>query len=129
MPWSKREPSRDTTTRQSTCPPNDGSTCARRACRAAAELAAALAAATEGMPFRAGVFAPFLADVERARTQPPLALAALGDSEQATLVEGLLHARGGGTEAIIAFSGVSDARRLGQWAAGAGRETILIDLK
>jgi predicted exporter len=96
---------------------------------APAELTAALEAATEAMPFRAGVFAPFLADVERARTQPPLALAALRDSGQAALVEGLLHARGSGTEAIIAFSGVSDAGRLAQWAAGAGPEIILIDLK
>lgn len=96
---------------------------------APAELASALAVATEGTPFRAGVFAPFLADIERARTQPPLTPATLRGSEQATLVEGLLHSRDGGTEAAIAFSGVTSPDRLRQWAAGAGSKTILIDLK
>lgn len=94
-----------------------------------ADLASALAAASEGMPFRAGVFAPFLADVERARTQPPLTLPALFGSEQAPLVDGLLHERGRGTEAVIAFSGVADPERLRRWAARAGTGTILIDLK
>ena len=93
------------------------------------ELAAALAEATDGTPFRAGVFAPFLADIERARTRPPLTPAALSGSEQATLFEGLLHARDGGTEAVIAFAGVADPHRLEQWAAVSGSQAILIDLK
>ncbi len=96
---------------------------------APAELASALAAALDGMPFRAGVFAPFLADVERARAQPPLTLAALRQSEQAPLVEGLLHERSRGTQAIIAFSAVSNPGLLRQWAAAAGQGTMLIDLK
>jgi len=96
---------------------------------APAELASALAAATAGTPFRAGVFAPFLADVERARTQPPLTLATLRGSEQATLVEGLLHARAGGADAFVAFSGVTDSDRLRQWAEQARPKAILIDLK
>lgn len=96
---------------------------------APADLASALAAASEGTPFRAGVFAPFLSDVERARAQPPLTLAALHDSEQAPLVEGLLHVRGRETQGIIAFSGVTDPDRVREWAARAGSGTILIDLK
>ncbi len=93
------------------------------------ELASAVAAASRGTPFRPGVFAPFLADIERARAQPPLTIEVLRGSEQGPLVEGLLHQGRGGIEAIIAFSGVSDAARLEQWVAAAGPETVLIDLK
>jgi predicted exporter len=92
-------------------------------------LAAALASATAGTPFRAGVFAPFLADVERARTQPPLSPAALAGSREAPLLEGLLHDLGGRTRAIVSFTAVSDPDRLRQWAAGAGPGVRLIDLK
>jgi predicted exporter len=90
-------------------------------------LAAALAAAASGLPFRAGVFSPFLADVEHARTAPPLTPDALGASEQGALLEGLLRARDGGARAVISFAGVRDAARLGEWAAREG--VMLIDLK
>jgi predicted exporter len=94
-----------------------------------AALAAALAEASKGAPFRAGIFAPFLADVERARTRAPLTLAGIRGTAQAPLVEGLLHQGAGGTRAIIAFSGVSDAVRLRQWAAAAGAGMTFVDLK
>jgi predicted exporter len=96
---------------------------------APAELEVALAAASRGTPFRAGVFAPFLADVERARTQPPLTPGALAGTVEAPLIEGLLHDLGGRTRAIVAFSGVSDPVRLRQWAAGRGPGVQLVDLK
>jgi len=95
---------------------------------AAGELAAALKTASAGTPFRAGVFAPFLADVERARTQAPLTLDGIRGTGQAALVEGLLHEKAGATHAIVAFSGVTDVARLGRWAA-AGPGIAFIDLK
>lgn len=94
-----------------------------------AELAQALAEASKGTPFRAGVFAPFLADVERARTREPLTLANVRGTSLAPLVEGLLHEGAGETRAIVAFSGVKDAERLRQWAAAAAAGTAFIDLK
>lgn len=94
-----------------------------------AELAAAIREATTGMPFRAGVFAPFAADVERARTRTPLTPEALRATEQGPLLEGLLHRRGRSVQAIIAFSAIADPARLRRWATDAGPETILIDLK
>lgn len=96
---------------------------------AAAELAAALEAAAAGTPFRAGVFAPFLADVERARNQAPLTLDRIRGTGQATLVEGLLLEGGRETQAIVAFSGVTDVARLRRWAVAAGPGTAFIDLK
>lgn len=96
---------------------------------APAALADALAEASKDAPFRAGIFAPFLADVERARIRAPLTLAAVRGTGQAPLVEGLLHESAGVTRAIIVFSGVSDSAGLRQWAAAAGPDTAFIDLK
>jgi predicted exporter len=92
-------------------------------------LRAALATASKGTPFRAGVFGAFLADVEHARTQPPLTLAALQDTAEAALVEGLVHEMAAGTRGIIAFAGVADPGRIRAWAAAAGAGTTFIDLK
>jgi predicted exporter len=95
----------------------------------AEDLAGALAVAQRGLPYRSGVFAPFLADVARARTLPPLDPAALGDSALGSLLEGFLRARDGGVAALVAFSGVANPRALDQWAAAAGDDATLIDLK
>ena len=56
------------------------------------ELAGAVEAAQRGLPFRAGVFSPFLADIARARTLPPLEPAALRDTAVGSLLEGFLRA-------------------------------------
>ena len=96
---------------------------------APAILEMAVTRAAKGMPFRDGLFAPFVADVNRARGLEPLTPAALRATAQGTLLEGLLHQRDGNMQAVIAFSAVADPRSLDQWAAGAGPETILIDLK
>jgi predicted exporter len=94
-----------------------------------AELADALTVVQRGLPFRAGTFDPFLADVARERESPPLTLAALRGTVQEALFDGLLHERGGRQAAIIAFSGVADATRLRDWVASAGNGMVLIDLK
>jgi predicted exporter len=93
------------------------------------ELRAALATALKGTPFRTGVFNAFLADVERARTQPPLTLGALQGTAQAALVEGLVQEKRDSARGIIAFAGVADPGRLRGWASAAGVGTVFIDLK
>jgi predicted exporter len=90
-------------------------------------LASSLATAGAGLPFRTGVFGPFLADVEQARTRAPLTLAGIRGTEQGALVESLLHAGDAGVRAVISFTGVADATRLQEWAAGS--KVLLIDLK
>jgi predicted exporter len=96
---------------------------------APAELADALSAARQGLPFRAGVFAPFLRDVAHSRELPPLEPAALGSSPEAPLLEGMLRQTGGQQTALVVFSGVSMPQRLVNWAAAAGPGVVLIDLK
>lgn len=95
----------------------------------AEELASALAVALRDLPFRAGVFSPFLADVALARTLPPLDPAALGDSAMASLLGGFLRARDGGVAALVAFSGVANPQSLDPWADAAGDDVVVIDLK
>jgi predicted exporter len=94
-----------------------------------AALAGALAIAQHGLPFRANAFAPFLADVARARELAPLEPGGQGESAITALLEGLLHERGNEYSALVAFSGVKDAGRLDQWAAMAGHGVVVIDLK
>ena len=92
-------------------------------------LTDALDTALRGLPFRAGVFDPFLAAVARARELPPLTLDALRGTPLGAPLEVLLHERDGRHIAIVAFSGVSAPDRLEQWAAAAGDGVTLIDLK
>ena len=101
----------------------------QRSLPAAADLAAALETAQKGLPFKAEVFAPFLEDVARSRKMPPLEPAALRDSPEAALLEGLLRRIGVEQAALVAFSGVAKPDRLMQWAAAAGHDVTLIDLK
>lgn len=93
------------------------------------ELAGAVEAAQQDLPFRAGVFSPFLADVARARTLPPLKPAALGNTAMGSLLEGFMRAREGGTAALVALSGVANPKSLDRWAAAAGDDALVIDLK
>jgi len=102
----------------------------RRAALPGAEaLTEALDTAQHGLPFRAGVFGPFLADVARARELPPLTLEALRGTPLGAPLEGLLHKREDRYVAIVAFSGVSAPDQLERWAAALGDAVTLIDLK
>ena len=77
----------------------------------ASALASALETALAGTPFREDVFAPFLADVARAKTAPPLTLARLGDSPVGARADMLLSAHDGSATALVTFSGVKDVVR------------------
>src|SRR5690606_31217321 len=71
-----------------------------------AVLSAALARAVADSPFRADAFAPFLADVERARTSPPLTVDSIGGTPLADAVQALLLQRPGRSLALVTLTGV-----------------------
>lgn len=75
-----------------------------------------LAAATADLPFRHGLFVPFIKDVERTKGGANIALADLQGSALALKVQSLLIESGGrndgGTVALIGLRGVQDPARL-----------------
>src|SRR5690606_17410929 len=94
---------------------------------APAELRAALSAAVAGSPFREDAFAPFLADVERARTAPPLRPGDLAGTPLATTVEGLLLDGGDGATALVSLGGLVDVEAVAAAVEAGGGE--LVDMK
>ncbi|HEU0276784.1 MAG TPA: xanthomonadin transporter [Rhodanobacteraceae bacterium] len=108
-----------------------------------ATLDAALAQALEGLPFRAGVFAPFVADVEAARKLPPLTprhfeTSALGARLEAMLVPCAGPPRGRRGEAgnekpcwagLGTLSGVNDPAAFAVLAQDTRGAVHLLDLK
>jgi len=92
-------------------------------------LRAALKSAEAQTPFRAGVFEPFIEDVERARHLPALTPGRLRDSPLGSSLEMLLTSRGSKATAIVTFSGVRDPAALADFAAHAGDDVTLLDTK
>lgn len=96
----------------------------------AATLAANLERAMAGLPFRPGVFAPFLDDVERARNQPPLTLASFAGTALETRIGSLLFPGAGGWVALAPIAGVRDAAALASALRSSGDASVqLLDLK
>ena len=93
----------------------------------AATLRAALESAQAGTAFRAGAFAPFLADVERARTLPPLTMDQVRATVLGPQLDALLMDRGGSYAALVTFSGVKDAAALS--ALATANAVTLLDLR
>jgi predicted exporter len=93
----------------------------------AATLSAALAEAVVDSPFRADAFAPFLADVERARTAPPLTVADLQGTPLAGAVDALLLQRPQHALALVTLTGVEQPQALA--AAVAAHGGTWVDLK
>ena len=94
---------------------------------ASAELEQALAFALADSPFRADAFAPFLADIESARTAVPLTPAQLAGTPLATPVQGLLIEKPQSSLALVTLTGVEDPSALAAAASAHGAQ--LIDLK
>lgn len=90
-------------------------------------LRQALAEAVATTPFREDAFAPFLADVERARTAGPLRPADLAGTPLAATVEGLLLDGGDGAIALVSLSGLADVDAVARAVADGGGE--LMDMK
>lgn len=79
-------------------------------------LRAALAQATAGLPFKADVFEPFIADVAKAKTLPPLTPAALAGTPLELQVGALLLQHGERWTGLVTLGGVRDVAALEQLA-------------
>jgi predicted exporter len=95
----------------------------------AATLKDSLTQAAAGMAFRPDLFAPFLADVERARTLPPLAVNTVAGTPLALTVGALLQQREGGWTGLVTFTDVQQPQQLAALAAGSRGAIELLDLK
>jgi predicted exporter len=94
-----------------------------------ATLQAALDQAQQDLPFQPGLFAPFVDDVEAARSLPPLTARAFGASLLGARLHAMLSEREGHWFALATLSGVHDAAALAA-IAGATRGSVrLLDLK
>jgi predicted exporter len=97
-----------------------------------ATLEAALDAAQRDLPFQPGLFAPFVEDVETARTLPPLTPQAFAASPLGARLQAMLSERDGRSVALATLSGVRDPYRLAAAIAALGNEggrVSLLDLK
>jgi predicted exporter len=92
----------------------------------AAALRIELDTALLGTPFRPGVFEPFLADVERARTLPPLTLAqARAVPAFGSRLDALLVPQGESVAALVTLTGVRDVAALAALAERSSSATLL----
>jgi predicted exporter len=94
-----------------------------------ATLTAALDVALQDLPFRPGLFSPFIDDVEAARTLPPLTPEAFERSPFGARLAAMLVERGGKWYGLAALDGVHDPAALVGIAAQTGGAVRLLDLK
>jgi predicted exporter len=92
-------------------------------------MQAALQQAMEGLPFRAGVFAPFVADVEAARKLPPLTPEQFEQSPLGVRLESMLVQQGDGWVGLGTLSGVSHPAAFDALTRATGGTVHLLDLK
>jgi predicted exporter len=97
-------------------------------------LAARLAQAVQGLPLRAGLFAPFIADVSAARTAPLLQPRDLEHTSMAMAVQALLIERPDGWNALLPLKAPKgheiDAARIRAALATTGlTRAVMVDMK
>lgn len=95
----------------------------------AATLHATLQQAMQGLPFRAGVFAPFVADVEAARALPPLTPAQFEATPLGARLESMLVRQGDGWVGLGTLSGVNTPAAFDALSAASHGAVHLLDLK
>jgi len=95
----------------------------------AAALRAALAQAEQGLPFRAGLFAPFVTDVERARTLPPLTPAMFERSPLGARLQAMLVRHDDQWIGLGTLIGVNDPAALTALSKSTAGAVHLLDLK
>lgn len=98
------------------------------------ELESRLAQAVDGLPLRAGVLAPFLADAAKARTRPLIEPADLAQTSMAMAVDALLIARGQTWNALLPLNtpagGEIDATKIRAALNAANTPNVLfVDMK
>ncbi len=85
--------------------------------------------ATAGLPFRHGLFEPFIADLAAARTLPPLAPDGLADTPLSSRLQGLLRETADGRRiGLVSLIGLRDRAAL-EAMADSDRHWHLLDLK
>ena len=86
--------------------------------------------ALQGLPFRPGLFEPFLRDVAAAREQSLLDRSALQGTSLALKLDSLLVRRGEGWAAMLPLRGVTDPAAITREIARLpGKQAVLLDLK
>ncbi|HEV8442319.1 MAG TPA: hypothetical protein VGQ27_02525 [Steroidobacteraceae bacterium] len=95
----------------------------------AARLRGMVAAAVAQSSFEDGLFEPFLRDVERARSLPPLTRADLGDTPLALRLGSELFERDGRWYALISLYDVRDPHAMAALALRHSGEITFLDLK
>lgn len=94
------------------------------------ELARRLAVAARDLPFRDGLFAPFLADAERARAATPVTAADLEGTAWGIAARALLAEVDGRPVGLVPVAGLADPAALATAIAGLGDPAISgLDLK
>ncbi len=78
-------------------------------------LEARLAAAQQGLPFKQGLFAPFVEAMEQAREMAPLSLDDVNDGVLGMRLRTLLFTEDGGWVLMVPLYGVNDEKAFGQW--------------
>lgn len=91
-------------------------------------LREAVQRAQSGTPFRAGVFEPFVQDVEQARAVQPITVETVRSSPLGASVDMLLTQRSGGVTALVTLSSVNDIAPLQAFAQKSG-DVRLLDIK
>jgi len=95
-----------------------------------AVLRSDLRSAATGLPFRNGLFSPFLRDVEASRLLPPVELKDLQGTALGLRVSNLLFPYEKGWAGVILLRGVKNGAMLDQWVTGLGIEDVFtLDLK
>lgn len=92
-------------------------------------LEKALAQAQQGLPFQPGLFAPFLTDVEKARTLPLLTPERFASSPLGQRLSGMLMPRDGHWLGLGTLSGVHDVAALQALSQQTHGDVRLLDLK
>ena len=92
-------------------------------------LEAALAQASADLPFRDGLFAPFIADVQAARALAPLTAQEFAKSPFGARLASMLVTREGETLGLGTLSGVHNAVALERFASTTHGAVSLLDLK
>ncbi|HJU26332.1 MAG TPA: xanthomonadin transporter, partial [Rhodanobacteraceae bacterium] len=95
----------------------------------ATTLQAALNQAGRDLPFRTGLFAPFVADVEAARTLPPLTPAQFEKSPLGTRLQAVLLHHGGEWIGLGTLVGVHDPAAIATLSQSTHGAVHLLDLK
>lgn len=92
-------------------------------------LAAAMETARQGLPFRAGLFEPFLSDVGSSRVLAPLTPSDVADTLVGTRLSALLRPHGDGWLGVVPLYAVQDEAALLRWAVQAAPSVHYLNLR